>query len=543
MLCAMVVPATGTAATYVVTTTADGGPGSLRQAILDGNGDPALDHVAFAIVDPAVPRIMPASALPAISAPLEIDGTTQPSAGLVELDGSDTASVAGLTITGGGSTVRGLVINGFQTAAIAISGVSGNVIEGNLIGTDVDGLTGLSTSAVGIDVADSPGHRIGGVAPESRNVISGNNIGVYLHGAATVGNVIEGNFIGTEPSGFTAVANASHGVQVFLAGANTIGGTDPGAGNVISGNLRDGIAISSSGGIVVQGNAIGIGPDLLTAVPNLRHGVRAFTGTHDTLVGGAGPNVIAFNGGSGIVVAANAGTGNTVRANSVHDNGLLGIDIGASAPTPNDVGDADVGANLLQNFPVLDPLFSGGTKVSGVLDSVAGATFTIEVFTTSQCDATGYGEGAELVGTDTVSTDGTGHAGFTMLLDREVDATVEVLAATVTDAAGNTSELSLCAPPVPVTTTTTSSSTTSSSTTTTSAAASTTTAVPAVPTCATSQLAALVSEPDAGAGQRNATITFTNNGSAPCTMIGYIGMQLLAGNGNDIPTNVVRTPG
>lgn len=88
-------------------------------------------------------------------------------------------------------------------------------------------------------------------------------------------------------------------------------------------------------------------------------------------------------------------------------------------------------------------------------------------------------------------------------------------------------------------TTTTSSST---STTTTSAPASTTTAA-GPPTCMTSQLAATISEPDAGAGQRNAFVTFTNNGTAPCTMFGYIGLQLLDGDGDAVPTDVVRTPG
>jgi hypothetical protein len=90
-------------------------------------------------------------------------------------------------------------------------------------------------------------------------------------------------------------------------------------------------------------------------------------------------------------------------------------------------------------------------------------------------------------------------------------------------------------------TTTTSSTSTSSTTSTTGA--STTTTQPAVPICATSELAATISEPDAGAGQRNAFVTFTNNGSAPCTMFGYIGLQLLDGSGNQIPTDVVRTPG
>jgi hypothetical protein len=83
--------------------------------------------------------------------------------------------------------------------------------------------------------------------------------------------------------------------------------------------------------------------------------------------------------------------------------------------------------------------------------------------------------------------------------------------------------------------------TTSSSTTTTAPAPSTTAGGP--PTCATSQLTATISEPDAGAGQRNAFVTFTNNGSAPCTMFGYIGLQLLDAQGDDVPTDVVRSAG
>jgi len=91
--------------------------------------------------------------------------------------------------------------------------------------------------------------------------------------------------------------------------------------------------------------------------------------------------------------------------------------------------------------------------------------------------------------------------------------------------------------------TTTSTSSTRPSTTTSTTGASTSTTAAGPPTCATSQLAAVISEPSAGAGQRTATVTFTNNGSSPCTMFGYIGMQLLDAQGDDVPTNVVRTPG
>jgi hypothetical protein len=91
--------------------------------------------------------------------------------------------------------------------------------------------------------------------------------------------------------------------------------------------------------------------------------------------------------------------------------------------------------------------------------------------------------------------------------------------------------------------TTSSTSTTPSTTTTTSPAASTTTTNAGPPTCQTNQLAAAISAPSAGAGQRNATLAFTNNGQTTCTMIGYVGLQLLEQDGTSVPTNVVRSPG
>jgi len=95
----------------------------------------------------------------------------------------------------------------------------------------------------------------------------------------------------------------------------------------------------------------------------------------------------------------------------------------------------------------------------------------------------------------------------------------------------------------PTTTSSTSTSTTSSTTTTTGPPASTTTTVAGPPTCQTNQLAAAIGQPDAGAGQRNSTLVFTNNGQGPCTMVGYVGLQLQTSNSQDIPTNVVRGAG
>ena len=114
------------AATFTVTNTDDTGAGSLRQAILDANGNPGLDTIAFNIPGVGVHTITPASGLPTVSDSAIIDGYTQPGASpntdpngfngtlLIEINGANAGNTNGLHISAGGSTVRGLVINRFQ---------------------------------------------------------------------------------------------------------------------------------------------------------------------------------------------------------------------------------------------------------------------------------------------------------------------------------------------------------------------------------------------------------------------------------------------
>jgi hypothetical protein len=88
------------AATFIVTTTDDGGAGSLRQAMLDANAAPGLDTISFNIPGDGVRVIAVTSALPEVTDPVIIDGYTQPGAApnslavgsnaviLIELDGT-----------------------------------------------------------------------------------------------------------------------------------------------------------------------------------------------------------------------------------------------------------------------------------------------------------------------------------------------------------------------------------------------------------------------------------------------------------------------
>ena len=203
------VPVT-TVAPFSVGNTSDSGPGSLRQAIIDANADPGTtDHISFVIPGSGVHTITLLTALPPITSPLVIDGTTQPGyavgAPLIELNGN---GKTGLVLNGGESTIRGLVINGFSGDAIVISS-AGNTIEGNLIGTDPSGTLARPNTGNGIRITGSS-NVVGGTTASARNFIAGNvGDGVLVSGASAAGNRILGNYIGTNA--------ASGGIEPFEA--------------------------------------------------------------------------------------------------------------------------------------------------------------------------------------------------------------------------------------------------------------------------------------------------------------------------------------
>ena len=301
----------------------------------------------------------------------------------------------------------------------ASSPSAGNVIQGNYIGTDASGTAVLSSpnGAAGIVVttANSGNVTIGGPAAGAGNVISGNGFfGLEILSTTctfpTTGVVVEGNFIGTDVHG-APLGNGYGGIHIGCnASNNTIGGTAPGAGNVIANN---GAALFNGAGVVVD--------------------ILGRTGT-----------------GSGA-----AGTGNAIRGNNIYSNTAasspltrgLGIDLIGNGPTPNDAGDGDTGPNNLQNFPVLSSATSGGgsTTIAGTLNSAANTTFAIDFYASPSCDPSGYGEGRVYLGSASVATNGAGNAGFSVTLPVSVDASNQITA-TATDPNGNTSEFSACLP-------------------------------------------------------------------------------------------------
>lgn len=99
---------------FIVTSTADSGPGSLRQAILDSDtATGGTNTIAFDIPGPGEQTIAPLSPLPAITASVLIDGTSQPGyAGtpLIAVSGLAGGNPDSLVISGGDVSIRSLAI-------------------------------------------------------------------------------------------------------------------------------------------------------------------------------------------------------------------------------------------------------------------------------------------------------------------------------------------------------------------------------------------------------------------------------------------------
>src|SRR5204863_436568 len=153
---------------------------------------------------------------------------------------------------------------------------TGNKVEGNFIGTDLTGTAALANARNGVLIYSASGNIVGGVSPAARNVISGNGqSGIYLFGSDSRGNLIQGNLIGTDVTGAKALGNGFDGIGIENAPGNIIGGTIPGAGNLISGNPQFGISInnSSSANNQVQGNFIGTDVSGKFAIANTNGGI------------------------------------------------------------------------------------------------------------------------------------------------------------------------------------------------------------------------------------------------------------------------------
>ncbi len=290
--------------TVWVTNTNDSGTGSLRAAIEQADSLKGKETIDFAIGKGAH-TIEPLSALPSVTTPVTINGTTQPgysSKPLIVLDGVHAGKANGIEITDGGTTIKGLVINNFQGDGILAEVNGSNTIQGDYIGTDLTGSI-KEPNNDGV-LLGGGGNIIGGVKASQRNVISGNaNTGLDLVGPSTGKNIIQGNYIGVNAAGTAALANTNNGIDIQSESHNTIGGTASGARNVISGNGQDGILLyGTSDYNTIQGNLVGTDVTGKVGIGNGQNGIEDQTSYN--LIGGptaAARNVLSDNEGSGVI--------------------------------------------------------------------------------------------------------------------------------------------------------------------------------------------------------------------------------------------------
>ncbi len=398
----------GPALSTVVTNTKDAGVGSLRAALyqsLDISTDfPALNPtITFQIpvTDPGysngVFTVRPTGRLIGPGSRVTIDGVSQttftgdtnPNGPEVVLNGaymSDPINIGmGLWLADDSTTVRGLVIQGCTMQAIVITG-NNNVVEGCYLGTDAAGGAAVGNAYAGVEIGlGATGNRIGGTTAAARNVISGNTSqGVYIQGTGTNGNVVQGNYIGVNAAGTAAVGNGFAGMVVYLgAQNNTIGGTVAGAGNVISGNLSQGIVIRGAGatGNSVQGNYVGLNAAGTAAVPNVFSGLEISVGAQNNTIGGtvAGAgNVFSGNTAQGIMIRDAGTSGNTVQGNLIGlngagtgavGNGFCGVQIHAGA------ADNTIGGFTTPERNVISGNVLQGIAVSGAIHNRVAGNF------------------------------------------------------------------------------------------------------------------------------------------------------------------------
>src|SRR3954454_19867562 len=463
----MLLATSTSAATFVVSSVADSGAGTLRQAIIDANTAAGTDTITFAIAGAGLHTISPASNLPNITEAVIIDGYSQSGSSVntlalgdnavlqIEVNGANISNGTGLHFVGvNGGEVKGLLMTKWNNA-ITLEVATNLIIDGNFFGTNAAGSATSAAAANGsafFILNTSTANTIGGAAAAARNLISGGTTaGITLGNNDTANNTIQNNYIGTNAAGTAALPNPV-GISFNGAGANTI------RGNVISGNATSatfsaGIQLeNTTANILVVGNKVGTSADGTAAIPN-SYGITLLDGfsggaNQNTIGTLAEPNIIAFNNRAGVALQAftsKVSRQNTIRFNSIFSNGTLGIDLGDDGITPNDAGDGDIGLfNDLQNFPVIDTAqFGAGTiTIAGTLSSAPSSTYIVQFFQNTACDASGAGEGQTYLGETTITTAASGVGTFNVTFAGVAGG---FATATATDSLGNTSEFSACA--------------------------------------------------------------------------------------------------
>ncbi|MEN8135558.1 MAG: putative Ig domain-containing protein [Thermodesulfobacteriota bacterium] len=359
-----------------------------------------------------------------------------------------TDNIIGTNGDGVGDAVEGnIIVASTHDYAVTFNGWYGtlaenNTVAGNYLGTDVTGTVVLGSGAIWMRQANNNiiGTNGDGISDElERNVISGGLHGVYLASGGD-NNRISGNYIGLGADGLTPLGVKINGVSLSHAEGNIIGTDGDGVSDALEGNIilangasGNGILLwTSSHNNRLAGNIIGTNRQGNLASGFGGSGINIYRGSwnligtdRDGVSDELEANIITNNGHAPYVWwyendgIANRGHYNAISGNSIYNNVGQGIDL------------ID-GANQGIATPAIDAAIyvTGGVEVSGT----AVASSTVEIFTTEPLY--GDGEGQTFVGKTIAAIDGN----FSITVDSIYFD--DIITATATDQAGNTSEFS-----------------------------------------------------------------------------------------------------
>ena len=232
------------------------------------------------------------------------------------------------------------LISGNGADGIHLDSASDQVlIQGNLIGTDRTGTNAVGNNGGAINDLGGASLTIGGAAAAARNLISANGGGISFEGYGTGDNLIQGNWIGTDITGTLPLGNTGSGISGGdYSTNNTIGGTAPGQGNLISANgfntydLGSGILLNSeiAGFNLIEGNKIGTDLSGTKPLGNANAGISVSSEQQNTIGGTTtgDANLISANGRDGIDINNVYASNNLVEGNDIGTDATGTINLG-----------------------------------------------------------------------------------------------------------------------------------------------------------------------------------------------------------------------
>lgn len=362
-------------------------------------------------------------------------------------DGITIEGVSTFNKIGGYAPGEGNVASGNMAYGIDVFGygVMNNIIQGNLIGTDYQGLFAIPNT-YGILFDDRASFNlVGGSEAGAGNVISGNTaFGAYFYNNGTNSNTLRGNKIGTDITGSYSIPNET---GVHIDGASYLNVVDS---NLISGNLANGVTIFASFTYYnhITRNKIGTDISGLYPLPNGFDGVRITQGPAMNLIGGSPTfaNIIAFNHRNGVAIESNPSDYNLISHNCIHSNLALGIELYPEGITLNDTGDPDQGPNDNTNYPYIFTRYfdnlTNTTFLSGYADTDCGQPIIIDLYK-AEFNSIGIAQGKEWIGSTVCDNIGLWSGYFNILEEDSIVATTTCVVyseLSQSGAFGNTSE-------------------------------------------------------------------------------------------------------